>query len=75
MSKLWKPDVTHVIASADENGACSQTYEVLMGILNGIWIFSNFVKSQRLYEGLQNRYVGNGFAMPDVDIYGVGRKE
>lgn len=40
VSKLWKPDVTHVIASTDENGACTRTYKVLMGILNGIWILN-----------------------------------
>ncbi|XP_023554232.1 BRCA1-associated RING domain protein 1 [Cucurbita pepo subsp. pepo] len=40
VSKFWKPDVTHVIASTSENGACTRTYKVLMGILNGVWILN-----------------------------------
>ncbi|TYJ30654.1 hypothetical protein E1A91_A06G145200v1 [Gossypium mustelinum] len=35
VSKFWRPDVTHVIASTDENGACTWTLKVLMAILNG----------------------------------------
>ncbi|KAK7267686.1 hypothetical protein RIF29_20364 [Crotalaria pallida] len=38
VSKYWTPDVTHVIAATDENGACSRTLKVLMAILNGRWI-------------------------------------
>ncbi|GER29665.1 breast cancer associated RING 1 [Striga asiatica] len=38
--KFWNPNVTHVIAATDENGACSRTLKVLMGILNGRWILT-----------------------------------
>ncbi|XP_024984241.1 BRCA1-associated RING domain protein 1 isoform X1 [Cynara cardunculus var. scolymus] len=38
VSKYWKPNVTHVIAAVDSNGACTRTLKVLMAILNGKWI-------------------------------------
>ncbi|KAL4577218.1 hypothetical protein LXL04_013323 [Taraxacum kok-saghyz] len=38
VTKYWKDDVTHVIASIDSNGACIRTYKVLMAILNGKWV-------------------------------------
>ncbi|KAK9265846.1 hypothetical protein L1049_027079 [Liquidambar formosana] len=38
VSKFWKPNVTHVIAATDVNGACSRTMKVLMAILNGKWV-------------------------------------
>ncbi|XP_010275915.1 PREDICTED: protein BREAST CANCER SUSCEPTIBILITY 1 homolog [Nelumbo nucifera] len=38
VSKTWRSNVTHVIASTDENGACKRTFKVLMGILEGKWI-------------------------------------
>ncbi|KAL2900258.1 BRCA1-associated RING domain protein 1 [Bienertia sinuspersici] len=38
VTKAWKPNVTHVIAATDANGACSRTLKVLMAILNGRWI-------------------------------------
>ncbi|XVF72060.1 hypothetical protein PTKIN_Ptkin12aG0091000 [Pterospermum kingtungense] len=38
VTKFWKPDVTHVIASTDESGACTRTLKVLMAISNGKWI-------------------------------------
>ncbi|KAA8550722.1 hypothetical protein F0562_002406 [Nyssa sinensis] len=38
VSKFWKPNVTHVIAATDAEGACSRTLKVLMAILNGKWI-------------------------------------
>ncbi|OVA11844.1 BRCT domain [Macleaya cordata] len=38
VSKNWKPNVTHVIASTDEMGACSRTLKFLMAILNGTWV-------------------------------------
>ncbi|TYH13733.1 hypothetical protein ES288_A06G162700v1 [Gossypium darwinii] len=38
VSKFWRPGVTHVIASTDENGACTRTLKVLMAILNGKWV-------------------------------------
>ncbi|TYG89502.1 hypothetical protein ES288_A12G104400v1 [Gossypium darwinii] len=28
VSKFWRPDVAHVIASTDENGACTRTLKV-----------------------------------------------
>lgn len=40
VTNLWKPDVTHVIASVDEQGGCSRTLKVLMAILTGKWILS-----------------------------------
>ncbi|CAI9107576.1 OLC1v1006960C1 [Oldenlandia corymbosa var. corymbosa] len=40
VSKFWRPNVTHVIAATDENGACTRTLKVLMGILNGRWILN-----------------------------------
>lgn len=38
VTKFWTPDVTHVVAATDSNGACARTLKVLMGILNGLWI-------------------------------------
>ncbi|XP_043703850.1 BRCA1-associated RING domain protein 1-like [Telopea speciosissima] len=38
ISKVWKPNVTHVIAATDEMGACSRTIKVLMAILHGRWV-------------------------------------
>ncbi|XP_043690519.1 BRCA1-associated RING domain protein 1-like [Telopea speciosissima] len=38
VAKVWKPNVTHVIAATDEMGACSRTVKVLMAILHGIWV-------------------------------------
>lgn len=38
--KSWDPNVTHVIAATDSNGACSRTLKVLMAILNGRWILT-----------------------------------
>ncbi|KAI9085760.1 hypothetical protein K1719_032174 [Acacia pycnantha] len=38
VTKFWTPDVTHVVAATDSNGACARTLKVLMGILNGQWI-------------------------------------
>ncbi|XVE77960.1 hypothetical protein DITRI_Ditri13aG0106100 [Diplodiscus trichospermus] len=38
VSKFWMPDVTHVIASTDEKGACTRTLKVLMAISNGKWV-------------------------------------
>ncbi|GAB4830076.1 hypothetical protein Ancab_019717 [Ancistrocladus abbreviatus] len=36
--KSWNPNVTHVIAATDANGACTRTLKVLMAILKGRWI-------------------------------------
>ncbi|KAE8663547.1 Protein BREAST CANCER SUSCEPTIBILITY 1-like protein [Hibiscus syriacus] len=38
--KRWDSNVTHVIASTDENGACKRTLKFLMGILEGKWILN-----------------------------------
>ncbi|MQL71686.1 hypothetical protein Taro_003984 [Colocasia esculenta] len=38
VTKDWRPDVTHVIASTDPYGACSRTLKFLMAILSGKWI-------------------------------------
>ncbi|GMN49028.1 hypothetical protein TIFTF001_018180 [Ficus carica] len=38
VSKLWNPNVTHVIAATDDKGACTRTLKFLMAILNGRWI-------------------------------------
>lgn len=40
VSRCWNPNVTHVIAATDENGACTRTLKVLMAILNGRWILT-----------------------------------
>ncbi|KAI5447564.1 protein BREAST CANCER SUSCEPTIBILITY 1 homolog [Lathyrus oleraceus] len=46
ISKTWDSNVTHVIASTDENGACRRTLKVLLGILEGKWILSiEWIKS------------------------------
>ncbi|XP_044492419.1 BRCA1-associated RING domain protein 1 [Mangifera indica] len=38
VSKVWRPDATHVIAATDEKGACMRTLKVLMAIANGCWV-------------------------------------
>ncbi|XP_058101493.1 BRCA1-associated RING domain protein 1-like isoform X2 [Magnolia sinica] len=38
VTKVWNTNVTHVIAAADDMGACSRTLKFLMAILNGRWI-------------------------------------
>ncbi|XP_031391728.1 BRCA1-associated RING domain protein 1 [Punica granatum] len=38
VSKLWSPEVTHVVAATDEKGACTWTFKVLMAILHGKWV-------------------------------------
>ncbi|KAM7253966.1 hypothetical protein ACFE04_031648 [Oxalis oulophora] len=43
--KLWSPNVTHVIASTDANGACTRTLKVLLAISNGKWILNTDCKS------------------------------
>ncbi|KAK8522423.1 hypothetical protein V6N12_056131 [Hibiscus sabdariffa] len=44
--KRWDSNVTHIIASTDENGACKRTLKFLMGILEGKWILNiNWVKA------------------------------
>ncbi|WOG85904.1 hypothetical protein DCAR_0105097 [Daucus carota subsp. sativus] len=38
ISRSWNPNVTHVIASIDANGAYTRTLKVLMAILHGRWV-------------------------------------
>lgn len=38
VAKSWNENVTHIVASTDERGACTRTLKVLMGILTGKWI-------------------------------------
>ncbi|XP_020259871.1 BRCA1-associated RING domain protein 1-like isoform X2 [Asparagus officinalis] len=40
VTNMWKPTVTHVIASVDENGGCSRTLKFLMAILTGKWVLT-----------------------------------
>lgn len=40
VTNIWKPNVTHVIASVDENGGCSRTLKFLMAILTGKWVLT-----------------------------------
>ncbi|KAJ4822764.1 hypothetical protein Tsubulata_004156 [Turnera subulata] len=40
VTKFWKPNVTHVIAATDTEGACTRTLKVLMAILNGKWVIT-----------------------------------
>ncbi|KAB1199223.1 hypothetical protein CJ030_MR0G026021 [Morella rubra] len=40
VTKYWKPNVTHVIAATDAEGACTRTLKVLMAILHGRWILT-----------------------------------
>ncbi|TYJ22310.1 hypothetical protein E1A91_A08G116800v1 [Gossypium mustelinum] len=45
VSKFWRSDVSHVIASTNENGACTRTLKVLMAISNGKWVLKlNYVR-------------------------------
>ncbi|XP_031501929.1 protein BREAST CANCER SUSCEPTIBILITY 1 homolog isoform X2 [Nymphaea colorata] len=46
ISKTWDHNVTHVIASIDENGCCKRTSKVLMAILAGSWVVNiNWIKA------------------------------
>ncbi|BBH10156.1 hypothetical protein Prudu_022858, partial [Prunus dulcis] len=38
VSKIWRPEVTHVIAAVDEDGAYVRTLKTCMAILAGRWI-------------------------------------
>lgn len=38
LAKAWGPNVTHVIAATNEEGAFSRTLKVLMAILSGKWV-------------------------------------
>ncbi|XP_039003713.1 BRCA1-associated RING domain protein 1-like [Hibiscus syriacus] len=45
VTKFWRSDVTHVIASTDENGACTRTLKVLMAISTGKCVLNiNWIK-------------------------------
>ncbi|KAK1687035.1 hypothetical protein QYE76_047883 [Lolium multiflorum] len=42
----WTPNVTHVVANTDENGACGRTLKVLLAILAGKWVLNvNWLKA------------------------------
>ncbi|GMI87859.1 breast cancer susceptibility1, ARABIDOPSIS THALIANA BREAST CANCER SUSCEPTIBILITY1 [Hibiscus trionum] len=44
--KRWDSNVTHIVASTDENGACKRTLKFLMGVSEGKWILNiNWVKA------------------------------
>ncbi|CAI9768718.1 unnamed protein product [Fraxinus pennsylvanica] len=40
VSKFWNPEVTHVIAATNAEGACDRTSIFLMAILTGRWILT-----------------------------------
>ena len=44
VTRNWTPEVTHVIAATDANGACSRTLKVLMAILKGRWVLKTDCK-------------------------------
>ncbi|XP_019165530.1 PREDICTED: BRCA1-associated RING domain protein 1 [Ipomoea nil] len=55
VSKLWTPNVTHVLASTDAEGACTRTLKVLMAILGGKWILSmDWVRTCMDFNGPMN---------------------
>ncbi|KAK4744290.1 hypothetical protein SAY87_010602 [Trapa incisa] len=46
VSKYWSPEVTHVVAAIDEDGACTRTFKVLMAILHGRWVLNiNWIRA------------------------------
>ncbi|CAN6486193.1 unnamed protein product [Victoria cruziana] len=46
ISRTWDHNVTHVMASIDENGCCKRTSKVLMAILAGSWVVNiNWIKA------------------------------
>ncbi|CAL0334681.1 unnamed protein product [Lupinus luteus] len=66
--KKWDSSVTHVIASADENGACKRTLKVLLGILEGKWVVNiEWIKAclKEMGHVDEERYEIN------VDIHGI----
>ncbi|XP_064970451.1 protein BREAST CANCER SUSCEPTIBILITY 1 homolog isoform X1 [Musa acuminata AAA Group] len=38
ISNTWNPEITHIIASTDHNGAYRRTLKILKGIIDGKWI-------------------------------------
>ncbi|THU69324.1 hypothetical protein C4D60_Mb08t13240 [Musa balbisiana] len=40
VAEMWRPDVTHVIASTNESSANCRTHNVLMAILMGKWVLT-----------------------------------
>lgn len=57
MYKFWNPNVTHVIAATDSNGACSRTLKVLMAILNGKWVLSMDCKLHQPWKNINKLVV------------------
>ncbi|XP_027338663.1 protein BREAST CANCER SUSCEPTIBILITY 1 homolog [Abrus precatorius] len=66
--KNWDSNVTHVIASTDENGACRRTLKVLLGILEGKWILN--VEWVRACMKGMNPVDEEGYEI-NVDIHGI----
>ncbi|GAA0143405.1 hypothetical protein LIER_04098 [Lithospermum erythrorhizon] len=72
VSQSWNQNVTHVIASTDATGACIQTFEYLMAILNGKWIvkfdwLKACIEANRLLDELDYAF------RPDSYCYGPER--
>ncbi|KAF3780496.1 BRCA1-associated RING domain protein 1 [Nymphaea thermarum] len=72
ISKAWDHNVTHVIASIDENGCCKRTSKVLMAILAGSWV------EPPLFSGLLFYFIGDYEAsykgsLQDLVLAGGGR--
>ncbi|KAL5716339.1 hypothetical protein ACHQM5_018050 [Ranunculus cassubicifolius] len=68
LSTTYAPNVTHIIASTDENGACRRTLKFLLGILEGKWILKiDWVKAciESLKPVCEEKYEIN------VDIHGI----
>ncbi|KAK8506118.1 hypothetical protein V6N12_074171 [Hibiscus sabdariffa] len=75
VTKFWRPDVTHVIASTDGTGACTRTLKVLMAISSGKWVLNiNWIKecmkavhplseepyeAPKLFDGFNFYFVGD----------------
>ncbi|WOK91716.1 hypothetical protein Cni_G00407 [Canna indica] len=64
----WNPEVTHVIASTDCNGAYKRTLKILKGILDGKWILRvDWIKA--CMESMEP--VGEQKFEVTVDVYGI----
>ncbi|KAA3466674.1 protein BREAST CANCER SUSCEPTIBILITY 1-like protein [Gossypium australe] len=66
--KRWDSNITHIIASTDENGACKRTLKILMGILEGKWILNikwvkACIKAMKLVDELQYEIT--------IDVHGI----
>ncbi|MBA0850065.1 hypothetical protein Goshw_024745 [Gossypium schwendimanii] len=66
--KRWDSNITHIIASTDENGACKRTLKILMGILEGKWILNikwvkACIKAMKLVDELKYEIT--------IDVHGI----